>query len=1546
MPFYYFPQFKEEEFKEGQKIRFPQGIIRHDKRMGAYDIWRIHEHEVKVFTNSTYENPFYSRMIGEWFVKIYNPKNRDYNINTDQFILKEDHYKEEILITVPEWVKERKPEYLFQDDDDNNEETEYLFNDNDNEKEQYEEKKVEISNNKRIVDNLGSNPKIKSNQTIYKKKQMNIFDLDKTGLYKIVQNVGLYNYRRLKFEKPNTKKLIQTILSAKVRNLREVAKYLNIPLSKKVDKKYIRLNKRELIKKIKGESINKYVIEQEDITNQINESYAFVENVDEIKKRKKRFIKVSQALGRTKLYSDSLLRDGDNKHSENAQITSKYDYNEYINKIKVDCSNFLRKIGRKIEITKIQYKATIEIKKSEVDQDGGKKLLSKVYRPSIIFTNKNEITELEGYAEKVRTEIKLFFDQTHIEHVELDKKRVEASDRELEMIREGLAEEDQETKKADPVGSGWVFSRFLSFEISVSAYNPLRGSSYVKMPQFMISKQCFINVENKKFKSDIVKNEIIKNSDNNCFVFAFLAAKHHQKQHCQRMNVYYKYIDLYNWDGINFPASVEDIKLFERNNNEKINVFEIKTIEGELNYKVYSLHYNNEDPFNALNIGLYEGHYVTIKNLNSLFRTKGGRTKFVCVKCMHSATSEIKLKEHYEYCKTQCVGKVEMPKEGSIMKFKNYKNMLKVPFAIYADFESCIEEYNDDSKTGTVKYSKHYGCSYAYKVCSSVSEEWNNSEIKTYKQDNHVKIPAAEMFCKSIKETVKQINDWKIDNGKKNYNLTLEEEKEFKKSKKCYLCEESYTHDNYKVRDHCHFTGKYRGASHRNCNLVFKESRKIPVVFHNLKGYDSHLILQTLGKYFKKESFNIISKTDEKYLCFSVGNITFIDSFAFLASSLEQLASLLDKQNDFKYLEKHFGKNSNTDLLKMKGVFPYEWFDSIHKFHFNGLPKPVCFYSSLNNTQINDEDYSRAQTVYKSFNCETFGDYHDIYLKTDVLILADIFEKFRNQCLNDYKLDPLNYVSLPSFGWDAMLNMTKVKLELLSSQDMYEFYEKNIRGGVSMICGLRHAVANNKYMTSFDKQKISSFLMYIDCNNLYGKSMTQKLPYKNFEWINENEIQEMGLSAQSLENFKNKYNKGFAIEVDVDYPDHLHDAHNDFPLLPEKIAAENNMLSEYQYNLKKKYYGVKNSKGEIKVQDEKIKKLIPNLNNKEKYVIHSDTLIYALSKGLILKKIHKGIKYDEKEWLEPYIRFNSNKRANTNDSFLKDFYKLMNNAVYGISMMNVRNFQDAELVSSPERFDKLIRKNNLKGIKIFNNDLVLINKYKKQVDLNRPIYTGFSILEHSKLHMQKFYYDYLKVKYGEKVRLCMTDTDSFIIYVESSDINKPIDLYEDMYNDRESYYDLSNFPNDHFIIKKCREDFEKKYTFKSKEEYDKNFSKYLNKAIIGMFKVETSNVPIKEFIGMQSKTYSLKLDDKKQTQKNTAKGVKKNVKKEILKHELYHQIRNTEGLQMVQQNTFKSDKHEIYTISTTKKGLSAYDDKRYLINQDKSYAYGHYSNRK
>ena len=254
-----------------------------------------------------------------------------------------------------------------------------------------------------------------------------------------------------------------------------------------------------------------------------------------------------------------------------------------------------------------------------------------------------------------------------------------------------------------------------------------------------------------------------------------------------------------------------------------------------------------------------------------------------------------------------------------------------------------------------------------------------------------------------------------------------------------------------------------------------------------------------------------------------------------MASSLSRLASNLTSYPD---LQRYFvGKQ--LELVRRKGVYPYDYMDCFERLDETCLPPIECFYSKLNDEGIEQDDYVHAQNVWKEFQMKTMRDYHDLYLKTDVLLLADVFEEFRNICLENYGLDPAWYYTTPALAWDACLKTTQVRLELLHDQDMLLMIERCIRGGVSMI-STRYGKANHKFMQEYDPSQLSKYIAYLDANNLYGWAMSKKLPTHGFKWMSPSQLEKW----ESFPCF---------LEVDLEYPSTLHDLHSDYPLAPEHL---------------------------------------------------------------------------------------------------------------------------------------------------------------------------------------------------------------------------------------------------------------------------------------------------------------------------------------------------------------------------------------------------------
>ena len=1043
-------------------------------------------------------------------------------------------------------------------------------------------------------------------------------------------------------------------------------------------------------------------------------------------------------------------------------------------------------------------------------------------------------------------------------------------------------------------GSGWTIQLIENHYINIVNYNPLKGSSYIELPQeLQNSAKGLINMKNK---------------DNECFRWCHIRHLNPQSKDPQRIkNTDKQFIEKLDYSSIEFPVTVKQINKIEKQNNICINLF---GYEEKQPFPIYISKEKYQDHMELLLITEGENkHYILIKDFNRLMfrQTKHEHRKHFCMYCLQCFSREDVLTEHKNNCiSINGVQAIKMPEKGDKVYFKNHHKQLSVPFVIYADFEAITEKIHgcqpNNEKSYTEAYQKHTDCGYGYKVVCCYDDKYTKL-VQIYRGEN-----AVYKFMENMLEEV----NWCKSKMKKHFNkplkMTKEDEKDFQKAIKCHICDQQYTDKDIRVRDHCHITGKFRGSAHQDCNLKLQikpETIKIPVIFHNLRGYDSHFIMQEIGKIAKEHTYtnkkgekvemniNCIPNNMEKYMAFMLGNhLVFLDSFQFMSSSLDNLVKNLPDEA-FKYTKQEFEKEQ-FNLMKQKGIYPYDHMDSFDRFNETKLPVQQDFYSILNNEHISDEQYKHTQNVWNTFNLKTMGDYHDLYLKSDILLLADVFENFRKTCLQYYKLDPCHYFTSPGLSWDAMLKLTNIKLELMTDIDMFQFIEKGMRGGTSYIAN-RYGEANNKYIKTYNEKAPSKYIMYLDANNLYGWAMSQYLPTGNFKWLSQKQIEKTNL-GEYTENSK----KGLILEVDLEYPQELHDLHNDYPLGPEKVKVAKDMLSDYCKKIADKF----------NISSGLVHKLIPTLNDKEKYILHYRNLQLYLSLGLKLKKIHRVLEFDQSPWLKQYIDFNTQKRTHAKNSFEKDFFKLMNNSVFGKTMENIRKRVDVRLVTSKEKLLKLASKPTYVSSKIFNENLVAVHKIKETLTMNRPAYIGMCILDLSKTLMYDFHYNYIKHKYGNKAKLLFTDTDSLTYEIETKD------AYKDFFKDK-SKFDNSDYPENSPYFNKT------------------------NKKVLGKFKDEAAGVPIIEFVGLRSKMYSYMKDNDKEVK--TAKGIKKNIITKNIKHEDYKEVLFNNKQMHHPIKTIRSNNHQLGSFELNKISLSCFDDKRFIHqNGITSYAYGHY----
>lgn len=1057
--------------------------------------------------------------------------------------------------------------------------------------------------------------------------------------------------------------------------------------------------------------------------------------------------------------------------------------------------------------------------------------------------------------------------------------------------------------------SDLLIKQFDKVNVQFSMTKKVRGGSYIELPNAIKLSHACVN---------------IKNDDNECIRWALLASKYYEKLTRKDKNMvgcYKTYKDEIKFpDKIDFPINIhKDIPKIEELNNLKINVFRL---DGQ---KLQVFYNSRERNNNVVNLLLLESdtnnHFVWIKDLSKLMfkHNKNHHKVHICSQCLAATfDSAQKLEQHYDICFKHEAVRCVLPKEGkNIVKFKNYGNMFPHPFSVFMDFESTLEKVTDDTNA----YQKH--------ICNSVGYKYNciydeySEPLKIINSSNPEEL---------LENLINDLERLAI----KSYELTKQNEKyngeKVKGNSTCEYCNIKFSNECKPCLHHDHISGKYIATICSECNLQYTYKKFLPVYIHNLKGYDSHFIVPMLSKYGFQGDISCIPNNEERYISFSkkisVGSyqkdgkehkvfyeIRFLDSLAFMASSLENLADNLknscknidDLRNTFKNVSNHFKDDEQFTLMIEKGVYPYEYIDSFNKLSETSLPFIDKFYSKLNGSTISYKDYLRANFVWKKFNCKTILDYHNLYLSSDVLLLADIWENFKKVCMKIYKLDVSYYYTAPGLSWDAFLKHTQeeyiskhnkdFEIELLTDMDMYLLVENNIRGGLSQI-SKRYAKANNKGMKGYNKNAIDEYILYLDANNLYGYAMCKYLPQKDFKWNTDE------WSDDKILLLDDEGNTGYLFDVDLEYPDILHDLHNGYALAPENMEVKNNMLNSFQIEGRK---------------ETKIKKLITSFYEKKNYGINYRLLKLYLQLGIKIKKVNRVLQYTQNNFMESYIMKNTNERKSAKNDFEKDFYKLMNNSVYGKTMENVRNRINFNLVCNENK--ALGLRNIIKKRTIFNEDCVGVHQLKTEVVLNKPIFIGQCVLDQSKYLMNDFHYNFMLKQFDrENIDLLFTDTDSLCYHIRKQNPYEIIAQNKDL-------FDLSAYPKDHPL-------------------YDPT-----NKKVIGKFKDEAVDgvmAHITEFVGLRSKLYSYTTEENHVTEEHhKCKGVKHSVVHNELKTQLYKSTLFSRQCFKVKQNGFRSHKHQIYTEEIEKVALSAMDDKVYIEdNNIHTKTLGHYKIRR
>ena len=1038
------------------------------------------------------------------------------------------------------------------------------------------------------------------------------------------------------------------------------------------------------------------------------------------------------------------------------------------------------------------------------------------------------------------------------------------------------------------LGSGWSVDEITVLKLSVCKYRPLHGGGKKcpKLPKALLGKCATTSIEC---------------PDDDCFLYSILAAIYPQKNNAARYTKYQKYMRTLTTDSLTYPVPLKQIPRFEEDNNLSINCYGYERV-------IHPLYVSKRKSGKEIDLLLYKNHYYLIRNLSRLLHginCKKRARRFICRSCLCVYYSKEKLEMHKKFCSDNGQ-KYTLPPPKTYKFFNNYRGEVMNDFVIFFDMESAIVDISNDSPSTSSKLKKigrHQPIAVGAKRVSIIPEFDGDLEIFTG-------LDCIEQFLDYLKNQVVTIQTlrWVEYNE---IDWTPQSRKDFHSKKHCDLCGTQFSETARKTADHHHIRKKnnYRGALCNRCNLTYASAQKyIPVIGHSALSYDVKNLLTVFKKKTKeKHTLKILAKNREKFHCLYLDRFMFTDSFSFLQGSLQTLADSLHAKGEehFVYTRQFTKSEKQFQLLLRKGVMCYNYIDENfeRKFEEPHLPAKECFYDSLKNEALSEKDYSHATEVFAEFGCKNLRDYLLVYLAADVLQLADVFTAFRKTFYKDFGLDATHYISLPQLAFDALLKDSKVRLELISDIDIYNWITASIRGGFSGILH-REAVGNNKYINTYDENLPDSYIMLFDVCNLYGYTMSSKpMPIDGFRWLTQNEIDELDIMALDP-----KGAVGYMIEVDLSYPNYLHDEHALFPLAPEKRSVRASEWSPWTRNMASRY--------KLPIKDG-APKLLLTLEDKNNYILHYSLLQFYLSQGLVLKKVHRALRFNQGRWMRDFVLKNAQKRKEALSSFDQDMYKLCINSLYGKCLQSNKNKIDFKLITEKEKFLKLSSKPIFKGFQIINSGLVGVELKQPEVQLSHVLYTGAAILDLSKMHLYKFHYDYMMSIYGkEDLTVCMSDTDSVLYHIRRQ--KNASDPYEDIGRNLR-YFDTSGYqPND------------PAYSIENKKK-------------LGCLKEEGNGrfTPFIYFCGLQSKVYSLERQQGKETKKG--KGIKKSTLKTFCTEDYENTLLNKSSVKGHKYQAIRSFRNQMYTVEGEKLGLSAFDDKFYILDDGVStLPYGHY----
>lgn len=1034
-------------------------------------------------------------------------------------------------------------------------------------------------------------------------------------------------------------------------------------------------------------------------------------------------------------------------------------------------------------------------------------------------------------------------------------------------------------------GSGWILQRVESSQQNVYQYSTMSGGGgkIMKMrskllPTFLVSKTRSLLT----FPST---------TDNKCFLHCVLAALYPIKGPKRTSpKAYAGYEDTLQIDNLTFPVSLKQIPEFEKRNDLSINVF---AADEKTQKHYYLQRSNNLSGRHVIDLLLHNDHFSLIMSWTCFTMDRKNR-RIPCRICGRVYKFQGTL-DACSYCTSKTLeSNLVFPDPSVKHKFCNFKNVCMNPFVYYCDLETIATPVVQEkqTKTGKIERKKeHHPIAIGLLRVSTAKEHSHEKPIILTGED------CIEKFFDTLRTEAKYMDEI-LETVNHPINMSPEQERDHFNAEKCYVCQTNLD-SRTKMRDHNHLIRKenYLGAICNGCNLNRTDLKRsqTPLIFHNSAGFDIQFIIQKLDKINQGVTY-VIGKTGERIMSMNLLRNRYIvmDSLNHLQSSLSSLVEILKKSGKPLIHTQRCWQNERIELLSRKGVFPYSFLTNSNVLTSTvNLPPADAFYDELTEKTIDIEDYKHAERVWNHFKCKNLMDYMKLYLKTDITLLADVFENYRHFFEQEFQLDSTRYLSLPGLSYDCMLRYTNCVMDFVHDLETFNFLKLGLRGGVAMIPH-RYAFANNPELKDYDPNQPTTHLVYLDCNALYSSIMTKKLPYKKLRWVSDLQGFE-----QKIDEYTPDDRIGYFIECDLDYPTDIHDLTRDLPLAPEHKVVQPNMLSSYAIHLVEK----------LGIKLDKLPKLLSTQFDRKKYVCHIENLKFYLQRGMKLVKIHRVLSFKQKAVFEPYIRLCINKRNLPGTSpDEKTMWKLCCNSVFGRTIMNVEKKNSIKLVTNPAVVSRAISNPRFKHADLINDCVVQVTSVPRSAMIKTPYFIGVAILELSKLHMMRLHYEHFMKKYGrQRLQLCMTDTDSFLYHIQTKDLHQDLrDL---------GIVEFGNYPVEH--------------PFHDKKHAGELF----------FLKDESAGIPIRSFVGLRAKSYSLEYE-KEVLNKVVGKGIPKAKLRNITHNDMLRVLRENITTE-VESNQLRSFKHHMYSIKQTKLALSSFDSKRYMCDAISTLPFGH-----